>query len=43
MGYFEFLNGLMIICFPLNVPEKLHGQHLFEKPEEAETHRLYLS
>ena len=22
---------------PLNIPEKLHWQHLFQKPEEAET------
>ena len=35
MGYFELLHGSMIICFPLNIPEKLHWQHLFEKPEEA--------
>ena len=38
MGYFDS----EIICFPLNIPEKLHWQHLFEKPEEAETRRLYL-
>ena len=45
MGYFKFLYGLGIICLPLNIPEKLHWQHLFEneKPEEAETHRLYLT
>ena len=43
MGYFEFLYGSGIICLPLNIPEKLHWQHLFKKPEEAETHRLYLS
>ena len=43
MGYFEFLYGSGIICLPLNIPEKLHWQHIFEKPEEAETHRLYLS
>ena len=43
MGYFEFLDGLRIICFPLNNPEKMRGQDLFQKPEEAETHRLYLS
>ena len=43
MGYFEFLYGSGIICLPLNIPEKLNWQHLFEKPEEAETHRLYLS
>ena len=43
MGYVEFLYGSGIICLPLNIPEKLHWQHLFEKPEEAETHRLYLS
>ena len=40
MGYFEFLQCSRIICFPLNIPEKLHGQHLFEKPEEAETYHL---
>ena len=43
MGYFEFLYGSGIICLPLNIPEKLHWQHIFEKPEEAETHRLDLS
>ena len=42
MGYFEFLYGSGIICLPLNILEKLHWQHLFEKPEEAETYRLYL-
>ena len=42
MWYFEFLDGSRIICFPLNIPKKFHWQHLFEKPEEAETHRLYL-
>ena len=30
-------------AFFLDIPEKLHCQHLFEEPEEAETHRLYLS
>ena len=43
MGYFEFLYGSGKICLPLNIPEKLHWQDLFEKPEEAETHLLYLS
>ena len=43
MGYFEFLYGSGIICLPLNIPEKLHWQHLFEKPEEVEIHCLYLS
>ena len=43
MGYLEFLDGSRIICFPLNIPKKLHGQHLFEKPEDPETHRLSLS
>ena len=43
MGYFEFLYGSVIICLPLNIPEKLHWQHLFEKPEETGIHRLYLS
>ena len=43
VGYLEFLYGSGIICLPLNIPKKLHLQHLFEKPEEAETHRLYLS
>ena len=42
MWYFEFLDGSRIICFPLNIPKKFHWQHLFEKPEEAETHHLYL-
>ena len=40
--YFKFLDSLRKIYFPLNIPEKLHWQHLFEKPEEAKTHRLYL-
>ena len=43
IGYFEFIDDSRIICLPLNVPEKLHWQHLFENPEEAETYRLYLS
>ena len=44
MGYFESLYGSGIICLPLNIPEKLHWQlHCFEKPEEEETHCLYLS
>ena len=42
MGYFEFLCGAGIICFPLNIPEKLHWRHLSEKPDEAESHLLYL-
>ena len=37
MGYFEFLYDSGIICLPLNIPEELHWQHLFENPEEAET------
>ena len=40
MGHFEFLHGTRIICLPLNISEKLHWQHLFEKQEEAETHLL---
>ena len=43
MRYSELLHGSNIICLPLNIPEKLHWQHLFEKPEKAETHRLYFS
>ena len=43
MAYFEFLYGSGVISLPLNIPEKLHWQHLFEKPEAAETHPLYLS
>ena len=43
MRYFEFIDGSKIICFPLNIPEKLHGHYLFEKPEEAGTHRIYFS
>ena len=43
MGYFEFLYDSGIICLPLIIPKKLHWQHLFEKPEEAETHHFYLS
>ena len=33
MGYFEFLHNWRIICLPLNIPEKLHWQQLFEKPK----------
>ena len=33
MAYFEFLYGSGIICLPLNILEKLHLQHLFEKPK----------
>ena len=36
MGYFEFLYGSGIIFLHLNIPQKLHCQHLFKKPEEAE-------
>ena len=39
MGYLKFLHGSRIICLLLNIPEKLHWQHILEKPEEAETHR----
>ena len=42
MLYFEFLHGSTIICLPLNISEKFHQQHLFEKLEEAETHCLHL-
>ena len=42
MKYFKFLYGSRIIWLPLNIPEVLHQQHLFEKPEEAETHRFIL-
>ena len=35
MGYFEFLPGSRIIFLPLNISEKLHWQHLFEKLEEV--------
>ena len=42
MGYFEFLHGSRMICLPLNISEKLHWQHLFEKLEETETHGLHL-
>ena len=42
LRYFEFLPGSMIICLPLNISEKLNWQHLFEKLEKAETHRLHL-
>ena len=40
--YFEFLPSLKIICLRLNISEKLYYQHLFEKLEESETHRLHL-
>ena len=43
MGYFESLYGSGITWPPLNIPETLHQQHLFEKAEVAETHRFYLS
>ena len=43
MGYFKLLYDSGIICLPLNIPEKLHWPHLFEKPEDAETQRLYFS
>ena len=36
MEYFEFLHGSMIICIPLNIPGKLHWQHLFEKSKKTE-------
>ena len=40
MKYFKFLYDSGIICLPLNTPEKMHWQHLFEKPEEAELIRI---
>ena len=40
--WWDILNSYMD-WLPLNIPEKLHWQHLFRKPEEAETHCLYLS
>ena len=43
MGYLESLHGSKIIYLPLNKQEKLHRQNLFEKPEEVEAYRLYLS
>ena len=43
MGYFEFLYGSRIIFLPSNIPEKLHQQDLFQKPEKVETHGLYLN
>ena len=42
MEYFEFLNGLRVICLPFNISEKLRSQHVFEKLEQAETHRAHL-
>ena len=42
MGYFKFLNDSRIICLPLNISEKLYWQRVFERLEEAETHRFYL-
>ena len=35
MRYFEFLHGSGIIVLPLNIPGKLHWQHLFEKQEDV--------
>ena len=43
MRYFKFLLGSRIIYIPFNIPENLYWQYLFQKPEEAETHSLYLS
>ena len=40
MEHFEFLDGLRMICLPLNISEKLHLQHLFKKLGEAETQEL---
>ena len=42
MKCFEFLHGLTIISFALNISENLHWQHLFKRLEEAETHHLRL-
>ena len=38
--HFEFLHSSRMICFPLDISEKLHYQHLFEKLEKAETQEL---
>ena len=43
MEYLEFLYGSGIIWLPFNIPEKLHWQNLFEKPEKAETRLFYRS
>ena len=43
MGYFEFLYGSRIIFLISNIPEKLHQQDLFQKPEKVENHGLYLN
>ena len=34
MGHFKFLHGSRMTCFPFNISEKLHWQHLFEKLRE---------
>ena len=39
MGYFEFLISLRMTCLLLNFSEKFKKQNVFEKKEEAETHR----
>ena len=38
MAHFEFLHSSRML--PLNISEKLHYQHLFEKLKEAETQEL---
>ena len=38
MAHFEFLHSSRML--PLNISEKLHYQHLFEKLGEAETQEL---
>ena len=40
MDHFEFLHGLRMICLPLDISEKLHYQHLFEKLGKADTQEL---
>ena len=40
--YLKFLPGSKIISLLLNILEKFHWEHLFEKLEETETHPFHL-
>ena len=40
MKQFEFLRGSRMTCFPINISEKMHYQHLFQKLGDTETQEL---
>ena len=42
-GHFKFLRVSRMICFPLNISEKLHLQHHFEKLEGGKDYHTFIS